>query len=59
MYETEKWMTVGDLSNYLQISKEKIYLLARNKKIPAYRIGSYWRFKRDLIDKWIKKKQKV
>ncbi len=54
----EKWLTLRDLAEYLQVSKEKIYHLARSRSIPAYKIGSQWRFKRKEVDKWIEENNK-
>ena len=54
----EKWLTLRDLAEYLQVSKEKIYHLARSRSIPAYKIGSQWRFKRKEVDTWIEENNK-
>ena len=54
----ERWLTLKDLAEYLQVSKEKIYHLARGRNIPAYKIGSQWRFKRKEVDKWIEENNK-
>ncbi len=51
------WMTLKDLAEYLQFSKEKIYHLARSNSIPCYKIGSQWRFKKEEIDRWVEKKK--
>ena len=32
---------------------ETIYLLLKNRRIPAFRLGSGWRFRRSDIDQWI------
>ena len=52
-----KWMTLKDLAEYLQFSKEKIYHLARSNNIPCYKIGSQWRFRKEEVDKWVEKKK--
>jgi len=43
------------LAEYLQLDEHTIYRLARKGEIPALKIGAEWRFKKDLIDKWIEK----
>lgn len=53
-----KWMTLKDLAEYLQFSKEKIYHLARSNSIPCYKIGSQWRFRKEEVDKWVEKKNR-
>ena len=50
---TDKWMTVKDISDYLQLSKDQIYRLAQHGKIPASKVGRGWRFKKEKIDDWV------
>jgi len=49
-------LTVEELAKYLKISERTIYELLKKKEIPAFKIGATWRFKKDLIDRWIEKK---
>ena len=51
----DKWMTVKDVADYLQMSTETIYRLAQRGEIPASKVASQWRFKKERIDKWMKK----
>lgn len=45
----DRLLTLKDVADYLQMSKEKIYKLAQNGKIPVSRIENQWRFRRDKI----------
>ena len=49
-------LTVKQLASYLQMDEHTIYRLAKSGKIPAMKIGAEWRFKKNLIDKWIEEK---
>jgi len=49
-------LTVRQLAEYLQMDDHTIYRLARKGKIPALKISGQWRFKKDLIDKWMEEK---
>lgn len=49
-------MTVKQLAEYLQMNEHTIYKLARSGKIPSIKIAGQWRFKKDIIDKWIDEK---
>lgn len=49
-------MTVHDVAGYLRLSEAKVYKMARAGQIPAIRMGKTWRFKRELIDEWIRQK---
>ena len=46
-------MTAQELSAYLKITTTTIYKLAQQGDIPSFKIGSEWRFKKDLIDRWL------
>lgn len=46
-------MTVKEVASYLKMKPVTIYKLAKEGKIPAFRVASFWRFKKDLIDKWL------
>ena len=47
-------MTVRDVANYLRLSEAKVYRLAKEGGVPAFRLGKSWRFRRDLLDEWIR-----
>lgn len=54
MKEKEKEiMTVKQVADYLQMDEHTIYKLARSGQIPSIKIAGQWRFKREIIDKWI------
>jgi excisionase family DNA binding protein len=53
--ENHLMMTVHELASYLRLSEAKVYRLANNGCIPSFRLGTSWRFRKDLIDEWTKK----
>ncbi len=55
----DKWMTVRDVADYLQMSTETIYRLAQRGEIPASKVASQWRFKKDRIDEWMRKNENL
>ncbi len=48
-------MTVHDIAAYLRLSEAKVYKLAKEGHLPALRVGKSWRFRKDLIDEWIRR----
>lgn len=46
-------MTVKQVAEYLQMDEHTIYKLARAGKIPSIKIAGQWRFKKEIIDRWI------
>jgi excisionase family DNA binding protein len=51
--EPSQIMTVAEVAKYLQVHPTAVYKLLRKGKIPAFKIGSYYRFERAAIVKWM------
>jgi len=49
-------MTVKEVADYLNIHPLTVQKYARAGKIPAFKIGTDWRFHKEYIEKWIKEK---
>jgi excisionase family DNA binding protein len=47
-------MTVKDVAEYLRMSEAKVYKLVKEGLLPVVRIGKTWRFRKDLLDDWLK-----
>jgi len=46
--------TAEEIAKFLKLHPYTIRRLAREKKIPGFRVGGQWRFRKDEIDKWSK-----
>ena len=46
-------LTIKEVCDLLQIHPTTVYKLIRKGKIPSFRIGSDWRFRRDRIMRWM------
>ena len=51
-------LTVRELAGYLRVHQSTVYRLLREGKLPAFRIGSNWRFTREEIERWMIDEQK-
>lgn len=49
-------MTAKEVANYLKLHLLTVHKYAREGKIPAFKIGTDWRFHRKYIERWIKEK---
>ena len=49
-------MTLREASQYLGISPDTLYKYLSDRQIPAFKLGNRWRFKKDLLDRWMEKK---
>lgn len=49
----DRWRSVGEIADYLGISKDTVYTWISNKGFPGHRIGRLWKFKRSEVDEWV------
>ena len=47
-------LTLKELATYLKVSSESLRTLIKLGEIPAARVGNQYRFRKDLIDLWLK-----
>ncbi|MGZ3510766.1 MAG: helix-turn-helix domain-containing protein [Candidatus Binataceae bacterium] len=48
----QRVMTVQDVSAYLRVHPSTVYRLLKRNELPAFRVGSDWRFNVEAIDRW-------
>lgn len=49
----EEIMTLKEVAEYLKLAEKTAYRLAAEGKIPGFKVGGSWRFKKDAIENWI------
>ncbi len=54
-----KVMTVREVSAYLRVHPSTIYRMLKRRQIPAFHVGSDWRFNIEMIDSWRLAQQKL
>ena len=47
-----RMLVVDEVARFLRMHPTTIYRLIKSKKIPAFRVGSEWRFSQEAIDRW-------
>lgn len=50
-------MTVRELAEYLKIAEKTAYRFALEGKVPAFKVGGAWRFRKAEVDRWIKEQE--
>ena len=45
--------TVQEVASYLRMQPVTIYKHAKAGKLPCFKVGANWRFKKATIDRWI------
>jgi excisionase family DNA binding protein len=48
-------LTTDQVARYLKVDKFTVYRLVAQRKLPAFRVGNQWRFKRAMIDGWLRR----
>lgn len=55
MAETREVMDIREASQYLGVSRETLYKYVCEEKIPAFKLGNRWKFKKTVLDRWMEK----
>ncbi|MBV8892805.1 MAG: helix-turn-helix domain-containing protein [Acidobacteria bacterium] len=45
-------MTVKEVAEYLHVHPSTVYRLLKTSRLPAFKVGSDWRFNVEEIDRW-------
>jgi excisionase family DNA binding protein len=48
-----------DVAKYLHLHLFTVHKLARQGKLPAFKIGKDWRFRKVAIEEWVKAKEEA
>ncbi|WP_435641117.1 helix-turn-helix domain-containing protein [Micavibrio aeruginosavorus] len=48
-------MTIREVASYLKLAEKSLYRYALEGKVPGFRVGAAWRFRKSDIDAWISK----
>lgn len=51
--QSDEILTIEEVATYLKAGKRTVYRLASSGKIPAFKLGGTWRFRRAELDQWI------
>jgi excisionase family DNA binding protein len=54
--QDDRVLTIDELSAYLKIAKSTLYKLAQEGKLPGQKVGRHWRFHKEAVDVWLKRK---
>jgi excisionase family DNA binding protein len=50
---SDEILTIQELAEYLKLNEKTAYRLAGEGKLPGFKVGGSWRFKRVDIEAWI------
>ncbi len=52
-------LTLKEVAAYLKLAEKTAYRLASEGKLPGFKVGGSWRFKREDLEAWIEKQKGV
>ncbi len=50
---SDEILTLKEVAEYLKLTKKTAYRLAAEGKLPGFKVGGSWRFKRTDLEAWI------
>ena len=54
--ESREVMNIREASHYLGVSPDTLYRYIYEDRIPAFKLGNRWKFKKTVLDRWMEKK---
>jgi excisionase family DNA binding protein len=49
----DQLMDIKEVANYLRVKESTVYTWTQAGKLPAFRLGRLWRFRRNDLDAWL------
>lgn len=50
-------LTLKEVAAYLKLAEKTAYRLASEGKLPGFKVGGSWRFKREDLEAWIQEQK--
>ena len=52
-----EFLTAEEVAEYLRLPLSTVYKLVQDKRLPGFKVGKHWRFRKDTIQKWIEEQE--
>jgi excisionase family DNA binding protein len=50
----DRWLSVEEIAVYLGIKRDTVYKWIERRSMPAHKVGSLWKFRKEEIDEWVR-----
>jgi excisionase family DNA binding protein len=54
---SDEILTLKEVAEYLKLAEKTAYRLAAEGKLPGFKVGGSWRFKREDVQSWIEEQK--
>ncbi len=55
MADSPEVMNIRQASDYLGVSPDTLYKYVSEERIPAFKLGNRWKFKKTILDAWMER----
>ena len=52
-----EFLTVEEVAEYLRLPVSTVYKLVQDRKLPGFKVGKHWRFRKETFQEWIKEQE--
>ncbi len=52
-----EFLTAEEVAEFLRLPLSTVYKLVQDKKLPGFKVGKHWRFRRETLLEWIKERE--
>jgi len=54
-----EFLTAEEVAEYLRLPLSTVYKLVQDKRLPGFKVGKHWRFRREAFQEWINNKKTI
>lgn len=54
-----EFLTAEEVAEYLRLPLSTVYKLVQDKRLPGFKVGKHWRFRREAFQEWIKQQENL
>ena len=48
-----EFLTAEEVAEYLRLPLSTVYKFVQDKRLPGFKVGKHWRFRKETIDRWL------
>lgn len=52
-----EFLTAEEVAEYLRLPLSTVYKLVQDKRLPGFKVGKHWRFRKETFEQWIKNQE--
>ena len=49
-----RWISVTEVARHLGVARDTVYRWIDSRRMPAHRVGRFWKFQLSEVDAWVK-----